>query len=245
MQSPEFLFSVALGAALTSLLATKLGFPVSTTHALVGGLLGAGLAGPGAEVHCGALGKSFVQPLLFRPVIAVAAGALAYGALRACRLAPNHRTRTLDAAHYLSAGAASFARGLNDTPKIAALLLAVKAIDLKWGMVAVTVIIAVGALLDADRVAETLGKKVTDMDPGQGFAANVATAVLVITASFHSLPVSTTHVSVGALLGIGITTRQAKWRSVGGIVLCWIVTLPCAAVLAAMTYWIGRSTAGS
>ncbi len=69
-------------------------------------------------------------------------------------------------------------------------------------------------------------------------AANLATAALVTTASFHSLPVSTTHVSVGALLGIGILTKQAKWRSVGQIVMCWVITLPCAALLAMLMYWV-------
>ena len=128
----------------------------------------------------------------------------------------SNRARTWDALHFFSAGAASFARGLNDTPKMVALLLVTNAYHLRWGLLAVAVMIAVGALLDAERVAETLGKKVTDMNPGQGFAANLATAILVTTASFHSLPVSTTHVSVGALLGIGITTRQAHWRKVGG-----------------------------
>lgn len=240
VQSQSFLFAVALGAALTSLLATKLGFPVSTTHALVGALVGAGLAGPGAELRLEALGRNFVQPLLLSPAIAVVVGALMYVVLRACRVAPNHRTRTLDAAHYLSAGAASFARGLNDAPKIGALLLGLQGIDAKWTLIAVAFVMAIGALLDADRVAETLGKKVTDMDPGQGFAANIATAALVTTASFHSLPVSTTHVSVGSLLGIGIATRQAKWRSVGQIILSWIITLPCAAAIAAGVYLMVR-----
>lgn len=237
-QSPEFLLAVALGAALTSLLATKLGFPVSTTHALVGALVGAGLVGSGAEVHFRALGKNFLQPLLISPVLAVMAGALCYLALKSARLAPDHRTRTLDTLHYLSAGAASFARGLNDTPKMAALLLVMDANDVRLGLVAVALTMALGALLDAERVAKTLGKEVTDMNPGQGFAASLATAALVTTASFHSLPVSTTHVSVGALLGIGITTRQAKWRKVGEILLAWVITLPCAALLAALTYWL-------
>lgn len=240
VQSQSFVFAVALGAALTSLLATKLGFPVSTTHALVGALVGAGLAGTGAEVHLGALGKNFVKPLLLSPAIAVGVGALTYGVLRSFRLAPSRRTRALDAAHYLSAGAASFARGLNDAPKIGALLLVLPGIDAKWTLIAVAMVMAIGALLDADRVAETLGKKVTDMDAGQGFAANLATAALVTTASFHSLPVSTTHVSVGSLLGIGIATRQAKWRSVGQIILSWMVTLPCAAAIAAGVFLLLR-----
>jgi PiT family inorganic phosphate transporter len=238
VQSPEFVSAVAVGAAWTSLLATRFGFPVSTTHALVGALLGAGLAGSGADVHFAALGKNFLYPLFFSPAIAVALGGLTYLILRAVHLAPDHRTRTLDTLHYLSAGAASFARGLNDTPKMAALLLVAPGLDLRWGYLAVALVIALGGLLDADRVAETLGKKVTGMNPGQGFAASLVTAGLVTTASFHGLPVSTTHVSVGSLLGIGVTTRQAKWRKVGEILLAWVSTVPCGAMLAAIAYGI-------
>ena len=154
------------------------------------------------------------------------------------RFAPDHRTKTLDILHFASTAAASFARGLNDTPKIAALLLLVPGLDMRWGFLTVAVTIAAGGLLDADRVAETLGKKVTDMNPGQGFAASLVTAGLVATASLHSLPVSTTHVSVGSLLGMGASTRQAKWRKVGEILLAWVSTVPCAAVLAAIAYAI-------
>ena len=237
-QSPAFLLAVALGAALTSFLATRLSFPVSTTHALTGALVGAGLAGGDHTVHLGALGKTFVQPLLLSPVLAIGAGALIYFLLKGVRLLPDHRTRTLDTLHFLSGGAASFARGLNDTPKMAALLLVAKTLDIRWGFAAVAVTMAVGGLCDARNVAETLAKKITDMNPGEGFAANVATALLVVTASLYSLPVSTTHVSVGSLLGIGIVTRQAKWRSVGQIVLSWLITLPCGAALAALAVWL-------
>ena len=236
-ESPAFLLAVALGSALTVLLATRLGFPISTTHALTGALTGAGLAGGDHTVHFTALGKGFVQPLLLSPVLALAAGALVYLVLKAAHLAPDHRTRTLDTLHFLSAGAVGFARGLNDTPKIAALLLVAKALDIRWGLIAVAVAMAFGGLLNARRVAETMAKKITGMNPGQGFAANVATALLVTTASWNGLPVSTTHVSVGALVGIGITTRQAHWRAVGGIVLSWLITLPCAAALAALACW--------
>ncbi len=237
-QSPKFLLAVALGAALTSFLATRFSFPVSTTHALVGALVGAGFASGDHTVHLDKLGKTFVQPLLLSPVLAIATGVLVYFFLRAVRLVPDHRTRTLDALHFLSGGAASFARGLNDTPKMAALLMVAHALDIRWGFFAVAVTMGIGGLLDARNVAETLGKKITSMNPGEGFAANIATALLVNTASFHSLPVSTTHVSVGSLVGIGIVTRKAHWKSVGQIALCWLSTLPCGAVLAALAAWI-------
>jgi PiT family inorganic phosphate transporter len=185
-------------------------------------------------VHFAALGKGFLQPLLLSPVLAVAAGALIHFLLKMARLDPDHRTRTLDAFHFLSGGAASFARGLNDTPKIAALLLAVNGFGGSNGIAVVAVVMALGGLIDATNVGETLGKKVTGMNPGEGFAANLATAALVICASCYSLPVSTTHVSVGSLAGIGIATGKAKWGGIGQNVLSWLITLPCAAALAAI-----------
>lgn len=233
-QSSQFLLAVALGAGLTVLLATRLGFPVSTTHGLTGALVGAGLASGDHTVNFAALGKSFVQPLLLSPVLAVLAGAFVYLVLKAARLAPHHRTRTLDILHFLSGGAVGFARGLNDTPKIAALLLVATALDIRWGLVAVAVAMSLGGLLNARRVAETMARKITGMNPGQGFAANFATAALVTTANWNSLPVSTTHVSVGALVGIGLSTRQTHWKAVGQILLSWVITLPCAAALAAL-----------
>ncbi len=238
VNSLPFLLSVALGAALTVLLATWLGSPISTTHALTGALVGAGLTAGDHTVNFAALDKSFVQPLLLSPLIAVASGGLIYLMLKVARLAPDHRTRTLDALHFLSGGAVGFARGLNDTPKIAALLLVVRAVDIHWGLAAIAGAMAMGGLLNARRVAETMSSKITGMNPGQGFAANLATAALVGTANWSALPVSTTHVSVGALLGIGTVTAQARWRSVGQIGLSWIVTLPCGAILAALSLLI-------
>lgn len=150
--------------------------------------------------------------------------------------------RLLETLLFLSAGAVSFARGWNDTPKIAALLLAADWLNVRWGFAAVAAAIAAGGLLNAKKVAETMSQKITGMIPGQGFAANLSAALLAITASFNGLPVSTTHVSVGSLLGMGIATRQIKWRPVMGVLASWTITLPCAGVLAASMYFFLRST---
>jgi PiT family inorganic phosphate transporter len=147
----------------------------------------------------------------------------------------------MDAAHFLSAGVVSFARGLNDTPKIVAMLLLWTAFDIRWGFLAVGVAMAVGGLLNARKVAETMSHKLTGMNHGQGFSANLATGILVTLASVFGLPVSTTHVSVGALFGIGLTTRQANLGVMAGIVLSWVITLPCAALIAASAYFVLRS----
>lgn len=289
--SPAFLLAVALGAGLTVILATRFGFPISTTHGLTGAIVGAGLMAVGNQVKFGVLGAQFFLPLLLSPVIAVALGALIYFVLRAARLAlgvtkescicvgtevqvvplPQPASvlalrqvaspavivaeeaecserysgtyfgvncqKIMDVCHFISGGTVGFARGLNDTPKIAALLLVVQALDIRYGMVAVAAAMAGGGLLHSRRIAETMSKKITAMNHGQGFSANLATGLLVITASKFGLPVSTTHVSVGALTGIGVATGQADYRVVSGILLSWVLTLPCAAALGASAYW--------
>lgn len=239
--SPSFVCAVGLGAALTSFLATRFGFPVSTTHALVGALAGAGWIGSG-EIRFSAIAQSFLAPLILSPILAATLGAIVYLILRSIRMAPDHRTRTLDLLHFLSAGAASFARGMNDTPKMAALLLLVPNLGIDGCFLIVAVAMALGGLLDIRRVAETLGKKITGLNPGQGFAVSVVTALLVTTASFHSLPVSTTHVSVGSLVGIGWITRQTHWRKTIEILFAWVSTVPCGAALAGGIYWIMATT---
>lgn len=144
--------------------------------------------------------------------------------------------QVLDALHYLSAGAVSFARGLNDTPKIVALLLAAKALSPTAGLSLVGVTIALGGILAARRVAETMSHGITGMNHGQGFTANLITAVLVLGASRVGVPVSTTHVSCGSLFGLGAATGHAHWRTIGSIFVAWITTLPVAAFLAAGGY---------
>jgi PiT family inorganic phosphate transporter len=288
--SEQFVLAVAVAAALTVILATFWGFPVSTTHGLTGAMVGAGLVAAPGNVNFAALGKGFVLPLILGPVLAIAVAAGLYLLFRAARLqlgigkewcvcvgeeqrvvalaqpsstlsfsaAPpitltideqrNCRERyagnmlgvssqtLMDSAHFLSAGTVSFARGLNDTPKIVAMLLLWQALDIRWGFFAVASAMAVGGLLNARRVAETMSHKIAAMNHGQGFSANVTTGVLVLLASLYGLPVSTTHVSVGALFGIGLTSQQANPRVMLGIVLSWLVTLPCAALLSAALY---------
>lgn len=235
LSEPFFLLAVAVGAMLTGGLATWLGFPVSTTHALMGGLLGVGLWVDAARVSWGKLGSAFAVPLLLGPLVAILLGAVLYLVLRRLHLAPDHRTRTLDALHFLTAGAVCFARGMNDTPKMAALLGGVAFVGGIESMALIALAMTLGGLCSARRVAETLAHKITGMNPGQGFAANLTTAFLVILGSIKGLPLSTTHVTVGALLGIGVSTGQAKWRTVLPVLLAWVITVPCAAVFSALS----------
>jgi inorganic phosphate transporter, PiT family len=276
-----FAIAVTVAAAATVLLATRLGLPVSTTHALVGALAGVGIAS--GSLSWAALAAAFVAPLLLSPLAAVALTATTYPLLRRLRAAfgISHQTcfcvaadlpapsprggavaarslrvvtgdvercagyagtvagvsaqRLLDGAHLATAGAVSFARGVNDTPKIAALLLVGAPLGLgaSWSMLLVGGCLMAGGLLASKRVAVTMSQRITAMNDGQAFTANLATAALVLVASRFGLPVSTTHVSVGALVGIGTQRGGAHWRTIGAIVASWVVILPAAAVLAA------------
>ncbi len=144
----------------------------------------------------------------------------------------------LDGFHFLSAGVVSFARGLNDTPKIVGLLLVINAFDVKIGLFVIGLAIAAGGLLKARKVGETVSKKITPMSAGQGFTANLVTGILVTTASIHGLPVSTTHISVGSIFGIGSISGKADTKTIKNIFGSWILTLPVATIFSAFTYFI-------
>ena len=279
---PPFMAGVALAASITVLLATYLGLPISTTHALVGGIVGVGLAA--GALDAGRIVTVFLLPLLLAPGLAVllsapfylvcrrfrlamgitrescvcldrryepveltvdgavmlrATGVQVSGGVAGCDVTERYGGRLLglDAQHMLdwchiaSAGAISFARGLNDTPKIAAILMAAMLLKPQFGGLAVGAAMAVGGLIAVRRVAETMSHRITRMNDGQAFAANFITAGLVIVASRFGVPVSTTHVSCGSLFGIGLATRQAHWKVVARILLAWLITLPLAALI--------------
>ncbi|MCP4872207.1 MAG: inorganic phosphate transporter [Proteobacteria bacterium] len=227
---PRFLVAVGLAGAGTVLTATRFGIPISTTHALIGGLLGAGLTLAPGELAWGALGGKYFMPLAVSPLLALAGAALVYPLTRAMPTLPGG-----DAAHKSSAFALGFARGLNDTPKVLALLVAAgwSGLNPRASLLIIAAAMAVGGALQSRRVAETLGDKITTMDPGQGLVANSVASTLVIGASLMGSPVSTTHVSTGAIFGIGMHTGSADTKVIGGIVLAWVATLPIAAALAA------------
>jgi len=286
--NPQFAAAVALGAGMTVLLATRLGLPISTTHGLIGALIGTALVG-GSGLNYSNLGAKFLLPLLISPVLALLCTGILYplfhfvrkrlGVTRdicicvgtetvdrvpaGCHAVALERAElltatlgktatcesryqgkvlgvsageTLDRFHFLSSGMVSFARGLNDTPKIAAMLLFAPAFGISSSLIAVGMAMALGGLLCARRVAETMSRKITPMNHGQGFTANLVTGLIVIGASRIGLPVSTTHVSCGSLFGIGAMTGGARWKTIATILLSWLVTLPLAAGLAGLSF---------
>lgn len=272
---PTFMFAVALGAAATVLLATRVGLPISTTHALVGALAGAGVAS-GGGVRLEALTHSFLAPLLVSPLLAAALGWGAYRVARTGRRAPDcacvatarelamnqegtvalGRTRLSfvvdhvencpsgpgtvrvtarrggEQLHLFSAASICFARGVNDTPKLAALLIAGHLMGASVSAVAVGAIMGIGGLVFARHVAETMSRRMARMDAAQGLSANLVTAGLVLFASKWGMPVSTTHVSVGSIAGAGAGGRTLDWGVLRGVLLSWVATLPLAAAFA-------------
>lgn len=142
----------------------------------------------------------------------------------------------VDKLHYLSAGAVCFARSLNDTPKFIALLLLCQFFVMKVNFLLLAIVMGIGGLLHAKKVATTMSRKITKLNAGQGLTANLVTSFLVIVASRFGLPVSTTHVSVGSIFGIGLVNGSADKKQMKGIAASWILTLPVAAILGAGFY---------
>ena len=279
--TPLFILSVATGAAVTISLATKLGLPVSTTHALIGGLVGAGLAQNEGIVHFDKLANTFMLPLIVSPIIAVIIGLLAHRLFHmtpieadkdcACLVTPTQTlipgtdgtlisqfsapgiilassttckpikapirvfiSSSMDRLHILSAVTICFARGVNDTPKLTALLLAAHILQPTTSIAVIGLAMAAGGVLFAKRVARTMSRRITKMNHIQGLTANLITASLVLVASKFGLPVSTTHVSVGSIVGVGAGAGTLDRNTLRNILLSWAGTLP----LAAGTAWL-------
>lgn len=299
VSDPAFAASVALAAGATVALATRIGMPISTTHALIGALVGAGVVAAGSELNLGALTQQFVAPLLLGPVVAFFAAAGLAGLQRrfwpspartsagltdeacACVSLPREEmipvsqiigtatvftatsmpvvtlgttggecapmvnngksvvvtpSNAINAAHIVSGASVCFARGLNDAPKIAALLLFVKSVGGSLSITGVALAMALGGWLHSRRIAETMGHKITTLENKSSFLANVCTAGLVIAASKYGLPLSTTHVSVGAISGLSAGGAKISSTTLKLIVLSWLATLPCAAAIGLVSY---------
>ena len=136
--------------------------------------------------------------------------------------------------HLLSAFALCFARALNDTPKLVGLVVECKALDVRYGMLAIALAMLIGGVIASAKVAATMSQKISVMNEGQALSANFISALLVIAASRFGLPASTTHVTVSAISGIGFSNGSADFSALKKIVASWLLTLPIAAVFAAL-----------
>ena len=281
------------GAAAWVLLATRTGLPVSTTHAIVGSLVGVAALAYGPEVvQWAALGGKVALPLLLSPLVALglswlllrvigprpgaradvpatdeclcasfepdfapAVGAaslasaarleLVHGSAEACAAErPTALRIGLRQMHWVTSGATCLARGMNDAPKIAALGLSAGAVAQGASASApalfavVGVGMVAGGLVAGRRVTRVLAEDVTPMDDREGFVANLVAAALVTTGALHGLPMSTTHVASGGIFGAGARRGTLDLGALRTIAFAWVVTLPAAAALGSLCWWV-------
>ncbi|SED10856.1 inorganic phosphate transporter, PiT family [Amycolatopsis tolypomycina] len=256
-----FAVAVLLGTACWVALATVLRLPVSTTHALVGALIGAGILHAADSVRWSALLPKVVQPLLLSIVVAYGLSVLLASAVRALKrrtrnegpgaaTAGSIRTgrlsseRIVGGLHWVTSGLACLARGLNDTPKIVAVgaFALVPAGFAAWQiLLLVTAAMAAGSLVAGTRVAERLAKDVVRMSHHEGFTANLTTATLVGLGAWAGLPMSTTQVSTGAIAGsAGLAVGRINVKTLRQFAIAWLVTPPFAGLVAAGTFLLLR-----
>ncbi|MBE1876924.1 inorganic phosphate transporter [Myceligenerans pegani] len=246
-----------VGAIAWNLITWWFGLPSSSTHALIGGLVGAGLAG-GMAVHWSAIVDKVVLPMILSPLVGFgAAFAVMIGVLWIFRKASPARTaRRFRLAQTTSAAAMALGHGLQDAQKtmgviFLALLTAGWAdpeagIPL-WVKLSAAAAISAGTYAGGWRIMRTLGRKIIELDPARGFVAeSVSALVLYANAFVLHAPVSTTHTITSAIMGVGATHRLSavRWGVAGNIATAWVLTIPAAALIAALITWLLRPVTG-
>jgi PiT family inorganic phosphate transporter len=245
-------FSGLIGAIAWNLATWWLGLPSSSSHALIGGVVGSMLAaaGPHAVIWSGIVQKVAI-PGLVAPVLALLATALAiFVAYRIVgRRSPGVVSRGFRLGQLVSGALFSLAHGTNDAQKTMGIIvlalvangnLSADAGVPTWVIVSSASAIAAGTYAGGWRIIRTMGTRIIKMDPAQGFAAQTVGAAVILSASHVGFPLSTTHVMSGAIIGAGAAKRLSavRWGVAGNIVAAWVLTLPCSAAVGALTYGI-------
>jgi inorganic phosphate transporter, PiT family len=249
---PEVVFCALLGAIAWSLATFRLGVPSSSSHALIGGLVGAALAagGTGAVLGGGLVDKVLI-PALVAPLAAFLLAAIVivflYRLLGSRR--PGAVTRSFRRAQILSGGLLALGHGANDGQKtmgvIALALIADGSLDAGadppfWAILAAAAAIGLGTYGGGWRLMRGAGTRIIKMDAAQAFSAQGAGAATILTATFLGFPISTTQAINGGVMGAGTTKRlsAARWGIAGSIILAWLLTLPAAAAIGAAAYGV-------
>jgi PiT family inorganic phosphate transporter len=243
-------FAALVGAITWNLITWYFGLPSSSSHALIGGLVGAGLAA-GDSVQWHGVSQKVLIPMVVSPLVGFLLGGLlmililwVFG-----RQKPRHVHRGFRTAQIASSAAMAYGHGVQDAQKTMGVItlalivsghLGASAAVPLWVILAAATAISLGTLAGGMRIMRTLGRKVIKMDPAAGFAAQtVASGVLFVTAS-AGLPVSTTHVITSSVMGVGATRKLSavRWGVAGNIATAWVLTIPAAALVGAVFYWV-------
>jgi inorganic phosphate transporter, PiT family len=247
-------FSGLIGAIAWNLLTWYFGLPSSSSHALIGGVVGAAFAaeGPKAVFGDGLIEKVMI-PALVAPVLAFIAAAVAI--VVAYRIVgrqhPGTVSRGFRLGQIISGSLFSLAHGTNDAQKTMGIIflaliangnLSTSDSVPTWVVISAASAIALGTYVGGWRIIRTMGSRIIKMDPAQGFAAQGVGAAVILSASHVGFPLSTTHVISGAIMGAGAAKRisAVRWGVAGNIVVAWVLTLPAAAVVGAVTYGVTR-----
>jgi PiT family inorganic phosphate transporter len=252
-------FAGLVGAITWNLITWSLGLPSSSSHALIGGLVGAAWAAQGAgAIQGSALLDKVVIPAIVSPTLAFAVAwtsiVLTYRVIG--RRRPGTVARGFKLGQVLSSGLLSLSHGTNDGQKtmgvITLALVAQGSISAKhvhvptWVIVASATALALGTYAAGWRIIKTTGMRIIKMDPSQGFAAQSAGAAAILAASHYGFPISTTHVINGGVMGAGAAKRLSavRWGVAGNIVVAWMLTLPAAAAAAAGAWALTQAMGG-
>jgi PiT family inorganic phosphate transporter len=246
------IFGALIGAIAWNVITWYYGIPSSSSHALIGGMIGATLAkaGTGPLLMPGILKTAafiFISPLLGMTLGALLMVAVSWACVRS---APRKVDRWFRRLQLASSAAYSIGHGSNDAQKtmgIIWLLLISAGVTTRdhlpvWVIISCYVAMALGTMFGGWRIVKTMGQKITKLRPVGGFAAETGGAITLFLASSFGIPVSTTHTITGAIVGVGSAqrARAVRWGLAGNIVIAWIVTMPAAALIAALAYYAGR-----
>jgi inorganic phosphate transporter, PiT family len=247
-------FAGLIGAIFWNLLTWYYGLPSSSSHALIGGVVGAAFAAGGADAVIGdGLLEKVIVPAVVAPVVAFAAtgGAILITYRMVGRLRPGPVNRGYRLGQIASASLLSLSHGTNDAQKTMGIIalaliahgnLAPGDPPPTWVVISAATAIALGTYSGGWRIIRTMGSRIFKMDPAQGFAAQTGGAAVLLTAAHLGFPLSTTHSITGAVLGAGAAKRLSavRWGLAGNIVAAWILTLPAAAAVGALTYGLSH-----
>jgi PiT family inorganic phosphate transporter len=249
------IFAGLIGAIVWNLVTWYFGLPSSSSHALIGGVVGASFASSGTDAILGqGLLEKVIVPALVAPVVAfLAAGACILITYRMVgRLRPGPVNRGYRLGQIASASLLSLSHGMNDAQKtmgiITLALIAHGSLEAGnaeppfWVIVSAATAIALGTYTGGWRIIRTMGSRIYKMDPAQGFAAQGGGAAVLLTASHLGFPLSTTHSITGAVLGAGAAKRLSavRWGLAGNIAVAWALTIPAAAAVGAVTYGVSQ-----